>query len=136
MKRKLSTLMAGALLVTSMGITGCGGGGSSKTIRWIQMGDKQPRAEEVLAKANEIIEPELGMKLEIEYIDSASFSEKARNMMAAGDEFDIIWTGYLNDYQAAVTLGGLTDITEYIDNIKMSDGTTAKKDSFGNTFYS
>ena len=126
MKRKLSTLMAGALLVTSMGITGCGGGGSSKTIRWIQMGDKQPRAEEVLAKANEIIEPELGMKLEIEYIDSASFSEKARNMMAAGDEFDIIWTGYLNDYQAAVTLGGLTDITEYIDNIKMSDGTTAK----------
>ena len=102
MKKLLSTMLAGTLLVTSMGLTGCQKNSGSKTLKWVQLGDKQQRNEEILAKANEIIEPELGMKLEIEYIDSASFSQKSRNMMAAGEDFDIMWTGYLNDYQSAV----------------------------------
>ena len=126
MKKLLSTMLAGTLLVTSMGLTGCQKNSGSKTLKWVQLGDKQQRNEEILAKANEIIEPELGMKLEIEYIDSASFSQKSRNMMAAGEDFDIMWTGYLNDYQSAVNLGGLADITKYIDNIKMADGKTVK----------
>ena len=46
--------------------------------------------------------------------------------MASNENFDIIFTGYVNNYQTAVNLGGLMDVTEYIDNIQMSDGSTVK----------
>ena len=83
MKKLLSTMLAGTLLVTSMGLTGCQKNSGSKTLKWVQLGDKQQRNEEILSKANEIIEPELGMKLEIEYIDSMTLE------MAFEDRKDI-----------------------------------------------
>lgn len=117
----LTTVMAASC---ATGLVGCGKSGN--TLRWIQLGDMQPRHEAIMEKVNEIVEDELGMKVEIEYIDTASFNEKAKMKMASGDNYDIIWTGYCNDYYSAVNLGGLMDITDYIDNIKMSDGTTVK----------
>ena len=126
MKRKiLSGALAGMLAVSAMGLTGCQGS-KGKTLKWIQLGDKQPRHDEILAKVNEIVEPELGLKLEIEYIDTASFSEKSKMKMSSGENFDVIWAGYINDYQTAVALEGLMDITDYLDKIQMADGTTAK----------
>lgn len=127
MKKILATAMAAVMLMSaSVGLSGCAGSSGGGTIKWVQLGDKQPRSDEILAKANEIIEPELGLKLEIEYIDTASFKEKSKMKMAAGEKFDIIWTGYLNDYETAVSLGGLMDISDYIDNIEMKDGTSVK----------
>ena len=126
MKRKiLSGALAGMLAVSAMGLTGCQGS-KGKNLKWIQLGDKQPRHDEILAKVNEIVEPELGLKLEIEYIDTASFSEKSKMKMSSGENFDVIWAGYINDYQTAVALEGLMDITDYLDKIQMADGTTAK----------
>ena len=124
-KRITSTILAAAMLsACAIGLSGCGGGG--KTLKWVQLGETQPRNDEVLEKINEIIEPELGLKLEIEYIDTASFAEKSKMKMASGEKFDIIWAGYINDYQTAVSLEGLMDITDLIDNIEMKDGTKAK----------
>lgn len=124
-KRIITSILAASMLSASaVGLTGCGK--STKTLKWIQLGDKQPNFDAVLAKANEIIEPELGMKLEVEFIDTASFSEKAKMKMASGEQFDVIWAGYLNDYQNAVALEGLADITDYLDDIEMADGTKAK----------
>lgn len=99
------------------------------------MGDKQPNHDAVLAKVNEIVEPELGMPLEIEYVDSASFAEKSKLKMASGEKFDLIWAGYANDYHTAVSLGGIMDITDYLDNIKMSDGTVVKMSDAVEQYY-
>ncbi len=124
-KRITSTILAlAAVTMCTAGLSGCGGGG--KTLKWVQLGETQPRDAEVLEKINEIVEPELGLKLEIEYIDTASFAEKSKMKMASGEDFDIIWAGYLNDYQTAVSLEGLMDITDMLDNIEMKDGTKAK----------
>lgn len=124
-KRIISAMLAIAAGVSAVGgLSGCGGSGG--TLKWVQLGDKQPKNDAILEKVNEIIEPELGMKLEIEYIDTASFSEKAKMQMASGSAFDVIWAGYLNDYQTAVTLEGLKDITDYLDNIEMADGSVVK----------
>lgn len=127
MKKIISLVVSAAMLLMLVGgITSCGNSSKTAALTWVQVGDIQEGDERILEEANKIIEPELGLKLKIEYIDTASFGEKAKYKMASGEDFDIIWTGYLNDYQSAVSMGGLMDITSYIDNIKMSDGTTAK----------
>lgn len=127
MKKFLSALLTSAMLVTACaGMTGCGKKSSGGTLKWVQFGDKQPRTDEIIKKVNEIVEPELGLKVEVEFIDSASFKEKSKMKMAASEDYDVIWAGYLNDYQSAVSLGGFYDITDYLDNIKMKDGKTVK----------
>ena len=75
---------------------------------------------------NKIFEPELGMKVSFEFFDGASMGEKMKLKMAEKDTFDISWTGYCNQYQTAVQMKGLYDITDLIDNIKMKDGSTVK----------
>lgn len=126
MKKFGAMALAAAMLVTmTAGLAGCSGK-KDNTITWVHMGDIQPRHAEILAKANEIIEPELGLTLEIEYIDAASYAEKSKYKMVAGEDYDVIWAGYLNNYQTAVSMGGFLDITDYLDNIAMADGTTVK----------
>ena len=113
MKKFLSALLTSAMLVTACaGMTGCGKKSSGGTLKWVQFGDKQPRTDEIIKKVNEIVEPELGLKVEVEFIDSASFKEKSKMKMAASEDYDVIWAGYLNDYQSAVSLGGFYDITD------------------------
>ena len=121
------TLVAAMLTTMSAGLTGCSGSQKAGgTIKMVMVGDKPAALDAVLEKANEIIEPEIGKKLEMEYIDVASFGQKSKMKMASNEKFDIMFTGYVNDYQTAVSLGGLMDITEYIDDIQMSDGEVAK----------
>lgn len=136
MKKTLSVLL-GVSVVTSVvaGISGCMGADGTKTLTWVQIGDKPQDYDTVMAAVNEIVEPELGMKLEINYIDSAAFAEKAKMKMASGENYDLIFTGYVNDYQNAVRMGGLMDITDKLDNIMMSDGTTVKMSDVVEGYY-
>ncbi len=55
--------------------------------------------------------------------------------MASGNPYDLIFTGYVNGYQNAVDMGGLYDITELMNNIKMSDGTVAKMSDVVEQYY-
>lgn len=137
MKRVISALLGVSILSTmAVGLAGCnGGGGSSDTLTWVCLGDKPADHDTVMAKVNELIEPELGMKLDIQYIDSASYTEKTKMKMASKEPFDLIYTGYVNEYQTAVNMGGLYDITELMDNIKMSDGTTVKMSDIIEDYY-
>lgn len=135
MKKTLSAVLAVAALASmATGLAGCNDqkGG---TIKWVMLGDKPADNDLVLEKANEIIEPELGLKLEMEFIDSAAFNEKTKMKMASGEAFDLTFTGYVNDYQSAVALGGLYDITELMDDIEMADGTKAKMSDVIEDYY-
>ena len=124
MKKKISMLMCLIIAAGTVScLAGCNGdeSASGDTLLWYCIGDTPADNATVLAKANEIIEPEIGMKLDIQYIDTASFSEKMKLKMAAGEEYDLTFTGYINPYQTAVSLGGLYDITDLVEEVNMSE---------------
>lgn len=119
MKKIISVSLA-LIMFFSMCVcmTGCNSSGSD-TLVWYVPGDKPQALEEVLSEANKIIEQEIGMKLDMQYIDDASFAEKMRLKMASHDTYDLTFAGYLNNYQSAVYMGGLYDITELIKETEL-----------------
>ena len=136
MKRIISAVLGLSVVATmAVGLTGCGGGSKSDTLVWVCLGEKPADHDTVMAKVNELLEPELGMKLDIQYIDGASFTEKTKMKMASGEPVDLYFTGYVNDYQTAVSMGGLYDITEKMENIKMADGSTVKMSDVIEDYY-
>lgn len=106
-----------------------------ETLRWIVLGEKPADFDMVLAEMNKIVEPELGMKVSVEFIDAASMNEKMKLKMAEKDPFDVCFTGYCNAYGTAVQMKGLYDITDLLDNIKMKDGSTVKMSDVVDQFY-
>ena len=136
MKRVISAVLGLSVAATmAVGLTGCGGGSGSDTLTWVCIGEKPADQDTVMSKLNEMLEPELGMKLDIQYIDAASFTEKTKMKMASSEPVDLYFTGYVNDYQTAVSMGGLYDITEKMENIKMSDGSTVKMSDVIEDYY-
>ena len=116
MKRIISAVLS-VMIIASMavGLTACGGSTSEGgTLTWYMFGDKPQDHDLVMEKANEIIRAEIGMDLDIQYIDSASYEEKMKLKMASGEPYDLAFTGYINPYQKAVDMGGLYDITDIL----------------------
>lgn len=135
-EKVLCTSIAATVALTAcVGLSGCSKKGSNGSLVWYTYGEKPAGHDAVMEKINEIVEPELGMKLDLQYIDNASYSEKMKMKMAAGDEYDLLFTGYLYDYQTAVALGGLYDITDLLDNIEMKDGKKVKMSDIIEDFY-
>ena len=128
MKKIISGILGLSIASTmAVGLTGCNQTAKGpETLKWICIGEKPADHDLVMAEANKIIEPELGLKLEIEYIDGAAFTEKTKMKMASGEPVDLYFTGYVNNYQTAAQMNGLYDITDMLDNIQMKDGTVAK----------
>lgn len=117
MKKVLSVFLGLSVAVSlTAGLTGC----AKKTeteenvLTWYMFGEKKEDHDKVMEKANEIIEKEIGMKLDMQYIDTASYAEKMKLKMASSEPYDLAFTGYINDYQVAADMGGLYDITELI----------------------
>jgi putative aldouronate transport system substrate-binding protein len=124
MRKSISMLLCiTTAAAMTAGLSGCGesSGNGGDTLVWYTFGDKPADLDAVLAKANEIIEPEIGMKLDMQYIDSASYQEKMKLKMASGEAYDLAFTGYTNDYQTAVSLGGLYDITDLIKEVGLDE---------------
>ncbi len=112
---------AGMTAVMCFGLAGCGGEkevSSVPTLRWLVPGDTQSDLQTVLDAANEIVEKEIGAKINIEFIDEGAFTEKVKLMMAGGNDFDMTFTGYVNNYKTAVDNGGLLEITDMIDKVE------------------
>ncbi len=124
LKRFVSVIAALAITATAaVGLSGCGNGGTEEggELVWIQLGDKPADHDLVMAEANKIIQEELGVTLDIQYIDSASFKNKIQLKMASGEPYDLCFTGYANNYQTAVEMGGLYDITELVEEVGLNE---------------
>ena len=116
-KKVLSSILALVMLVSLAAFTGCGKKASKDsvpTLTWYVPGDKQSDIESVISKVNEITEKKIGAKINLQFVDTGSFSEKMRMNMAAGDPFDLCFTGFVNPYNSAVSNEGLLDITDII----------------------
>lgn len=118
MKRIVSILLAVLIMVTFGACSNSketAGSGENPVITWLLPGDKQPDLESVMAEVNKIAKEKIGAELDIQFIDVGSFGERMKMKMAAGEAFDLCFTGYVNDYISAVNNGGLMDITEMIE---------------------
>lgn len=122
LKKVLSLVLAAAMMTSFAGCSKKDVEQSSADVpelRWVFPGSSTKMAElpEVMEKANEIIEKEIGARLKVELVDDGSYSEKLKLLMASGDDFDICFTSnWLNDYYTAANSGGLMDITDYIND--------------------
>ena len=139
MKRIISALLSLTMAASmAVGLSGCKLLDKLKegeTLRWIVLGEKPADFDLVLAEMNKIVEPELGMKVSVEFIDAASMGEKMKLKMAEKDTYDVCFTGYCNPYGTAAQMKGLYDITDLLDNIKMKDGSTVKMSDVVDQFY-
>ena len=107
------TLLAGVLV----SLSGCGDSASNDKLTWYVMGEKPADHDIVMAKANEIIKAQIGMELDLCYIDTASYEEKMKLKMASAEPYDLAFTGYINPYQKAADMGGLYDITDILKEV-------------------
>lgn len=114
MKRILALLL---ICIMAFSLVSCGGGDDAdgKVITWYAFGEEQPDMAKVMEAANKIIEPKLGVKLDLKFIPASAYDQRLKMMMASGAEFDICFTSnWKNDYLAAARDGGLLDITDLI----------------------
>ena len=114
MKKVVALILAAMMLVA---FAACGekpvtSEGEVPTLIWYVHGDKQQDIATVMEEVNKITVPAIGAKLDLRFIDQPSYTQKMQMMMAAGTEFDICFTGYVNTYKDAAKRGGLLASTE------------------------
>lgn len=118
MKRFLAMALA-VMMVLSF--AACGGEKVKEsdvpTLVWYVQGDKQHDVATVMEEVNKITVPAIGAKLDLQFIDDASYSEKMQMMMAAGTEFDICFTGYVNSYRNGAEKGGFVALNDYLKDM-------------------
>ena len=115
--KKLALLLAAVLAIG--GVSGCKKQKTAKegdvpTLVWYVPGDKHKDMQTVMDAANEIVEKEIGARIDLQMLDTGAYAEKMQMMMAAQEEFDLMFTGYINTFDSCVSRGGLMDITDII----------------------
>ncbi len=120
MKKKIVALLLAAVSVIST--AACTKQESDSGITEIKVfmpGTDQAGWPDVLAEVNKITEEKIGVKVDMQIIDTGAYSQRMKMNMSSGADFDICFTGYVNGYIAAAKSGGLMDITELLDKHDM-----------------
>ena len=108
-------------LAVVMSVVGCANKNSAdadNTIHWYMLKPGDDMSDEALVEsaANEILEKEVGLKLDLHMLDSASYDKKMNTMIAAGEEFDLCMTAsWTNDFVANVQRGAFVDIKPLLE---------------------
>ena len=114
MAKKIICLFIAAIMLCSF--IGCGKEKDDgiDTLTWLIPGSAQSDFARITDAINKITEKEINAKVDIQIIDTSSYSEKMKMNMSAGVDFDICFTGFVNNYFEAVTNGGFMDITDLV----------------------
>lgn len=112
-------------LVTALicGMAGCNSkkeeakdGGDLPVLKMLMPFNQQKDLAMVVEKANEIIEPAIGAKLDMVFIDTGSYTEKMNMKLATKEDFDICFTSsWLNNYGTGVKNKSYYPLTKLID---------------------
>lgn len=122
-KKVIAAVLAAASLLS---VTGCGAKKDGETAKekviWLIPADAQSDVASVNAEASRIMQEHgIDAELELQFIDSAAYSERMTMNMASGTEFDLCFTGYLNPYLSAVQKGGYYELDELLENSPLKD---------------
>lgn len=74
--------------------------------------------ERIMAKANEIIEKEIGVHLNLIMIDGSQYQEKMNLMINTGDAWDLCFTANWFDFYNHAGKGAYADLTELLPDRK------------------
>ncbi len=118
MKRKIALLLA-CVMMTSV-FAACGNkkgteSGEVPTLTWYIPGAHKADTELVEAEINKYIEPKIGAKLDIIWVDSGAYNEKMNMLMASQSEFDLAFSGFVNKYDRGVSQKGFLCLNEYLE---------------------
>ncbi len=117
-KKLVSLALCVVMLLGVVTFTGCSDKDSDKgdVITWLVPASKQNDLAKVLEEANKIIEPAIGVKLDMVLIDQSAYNQRMNMNMAAGNDFDICFTSsWLNNYTLAVQREGLMCLDELLE---------------------
>lgn len=114
MKRVIAILV---LVVMAIGIAGCGfkQDEGTPTLVWYLPNPKQADTPLISEEVSKLIEPKIGAKVDIRFIEPSEFSEKMSMMMASQEDFDLCFTGYTNPYLDGARKGGFLELTELLN---------------------
>jgi len=89
---------------------------NSDTLLWYLPGDKQNDMASVMEEVNKIVQPAIGVKLDIQFLDPGSYQDKMTMMMSSKKEFDLCFTSdWLNKFLPNVRNGGFMELDELIN---------------------
>ncbi len=114
MKKIIACVLAAVMLFGMVSCTKGGDDGKIPTLVWYVTGPKQADIASVMDAANKILVDKIGAKLDLQFIDDGAYSEKMRMLMSAGDDFDLCFVGYNNDYHQAAEKGGLYKLDDLL----------------------
>ena len=118
MKKVVALVLA---VMLALSFAACGGEEAVNTdgpitITWYVPGEKQDDISTVMEAVNKISEKEIGVKLDVQYLDSAAYTQRMNlNFASASDEFDLCFTGYINPYRDTVVKGAYLALDDYIE---------------------
>lgn len=116
-KRITALALAAASMTT---LCACGGKKASNdgvdTLVWCLPANDISDKAAVIEEINKITVPEIGAKVEIQEYDFGTYTEKMRMKMASGDDtYDLMFVGYLNNYNDAVKNGVLAPLNKLME---------------------
>lgn len=117
MKKLIAVLLCAAMLFAVCGCQKQTAVDEGVTLKIYQIGTTPTGWDDVLAAFNEKTLKDIGVTTEWEFISTGSYSEKLNVIMAAGEEFDICYTGFVNPIASAVDNGAFLPLNDLMDEV-------------------
>lgn len=143
--KRVATLMLSVVMVAGICacVPGCGGSkvqprrkdGEKVTIKWDVGYNDQEDTEKVLKAVNEKLqnfERTKGITLELTSVNPENYVQQ----MAAGDEMDIVWTGYSYKMAEVVESNGYLPLNDYITKEEYPNLYKEWKEDYTDEYYS
>lgn len=117
LKRLIGLVLCGIMVLscTACQNSGDGDNGGTVTLKWIFPAKRQADQDEVWKEFNRQLKEKANINVDIEIVE-ASYDEKAKMILATGEDYDICFTSsWSNDYLNAVNKGAYLTLDDYID---------------------
>lgn len=120
---KLKKTLGLGILITAIGLSGCGGEKTMQTaddepaeVKWYLPTVMEGKDKNmVFDKVNEMMSEKYGIKLNLVTIDAGNYSQKLQVINAGREKYDLAFTcNWTNDYYTNVANNALMDITELL----------------------
>lgn len=125
-RKKLLALILGAMVTTSVVLTGCGNSGDNSgsadgdkpvNLVWYVIGANPKDSDLVEEEVNNYIKDKINATVDIKHIDFGDYTQKTNVLSSSGEEFDLIFTcSWANPYLENARKGAFKELNDLIDS--------------------